>query len=327
MNYIVRDMSQLNIVAKNVAPAGIVMAGPDVLPDEESLQTLVYPMYDKWEGRMPLGIAAQYDSYAHPHADTSQKTRYWTMWQIFRFARDELHSNYIFWNNMTWQDPPNSYTVENAYPVIEKNPEFNSTWVGEFVDTDADGLSDISEATLGTNPAKKDTDGDGLIDGKEVNVFLTDPLNRDTDGGGKQDKLEIAENRDPLDPSDDSGVVPDSDQDGLSNALEASLGTDPDNWDTDGEGLGDGVEIIQHGTNPLDRNTDKDLLTDRIEIEYKLTDPLNPDTDGDGLSDGEEAGAGGLGTDPLKADTDGGGTPDGTEVRRGTNPLKRWDDN
>ena len=93
------------------------------------------------------------------------------------------------------------------------------------------------------------------------------------------------------------------------------------------DGLDDNDEVNVYGTSPLDRNTDKDLLTDRIEIEYKLTDPLNPDTDGDGLSDGEEAGAGGLGTDPLKADTDGGGTPDGAEVRRGTNPLKRWDDN
>lgn len=110
----------------------------------------------------------------------------------------------------------------------------------------------------------------------------------------------------------------DIDGDGLSDAHEKEIGTDPTNADTDGDGVSDGREA--------------DLGTD----------PNNPDTDGDGLTDGKEAGtdvdANGKAvrddngkpqiddsqatkTDPTKADTDGDGINDGKEIKDGTNPL------
>lgn len=104
----------------------------------------------------------------------------------------------------------------------------------------------------------------------------------------------------------------DSDGDGLSDVEEKNLGTDPDNPDTDDDGLTDGEEHFDTGTDPLDPDTDDDGLTDGKEIEIG-TDPLNPDTDGDGLGDGDEYNK--LGTDPLKADTDNDGVNDGLEVR------------
>jgi hypothetical protein len=55
----------------------------------------------------------------------------------------------------------------------------------------------------------------------------------------------------------------DIDDDGLTNDEEAALGTDPENADTDGDGLRDAAEV-------------------------DYTDPLNADTDGDGFSDGDE---------------------------------------
>jgi len=42
-------------------------------------------------------------------------------------------------------------------------------------DGDRDGLSNTEEQTLGTDPAKADTDGDGLYDGDEANYLKTDP--------------------------------------------------------------------------------------------------------------------------------------------------------
>ena len=42
------------------------------------------------------------------------------------------------------------------------------------LDTDGDGLTDVTEATLGTNPNLADTDGDGVSDGDEV-AAGTDP--------------------------------------------------------------------------------------------------------------------------------------------------------
>lgn len=50
--------------------------------------------------------------------------------------------------------------------------------------------------------------------------------------------------------SSDKNIFLDSDQDGLSNAEEATYGTDPNNPDTDGDGYTDGIEI-KSGYDPL----------------------------------------------------------------------------
>jgi hypothetical protein len=53
---------------------------------------------------------------------------------------------------------------------------------GDNADPDNDGLTNLQEQQLGTDPTNPDTDGDGLADGDEVNVFNTDPLNSHTGG-------------------------------------------------------------------------------------------------------------------------------------------------
>lgn len=59
------------------------------------------------------------------------------------------------------------------------------------IDSDRDGLTDEQEAILGTDPLNPDTDGDGLFDYEEVNIYNTDPLNPDTDGDGYSDGEEV----------------------------------------------------------------------------------------------------------------------------------------
>lgn len=72
------------------------------------------------------------------------------------------------------------------------------------LDSDGDGLSDWDEINVyKTDPRKADTDGDGLSDYDEVMKHKTDPLNKDTDKGGLTDGEEVAEGKDPLDPKDD----------------------------------------------------------------------------------------------------------------------------
>lgn len=61
------------------------------------------------------------------------------------------------------------------------------------------------------------------------------------------------------------GEPVDTDADGLEDSMEASYGTDPNNWDSDGDQLSDGDEV-----------------------NVWETDPINPDTDGDSYNDGEE---------------------------------------
>jgi len=113
----------------------------------------------------------------------------------------------------------------------------------------------------------------------------------------------------------------DSDHDGLTNAKEMQIGTNPNKADTDGDGLSDGAEVNKYHTNPLKKDTDGDGLTDGEEVNSYHTNPLKKDTDGDGLSDGAEVNK--YHTNPNKADTDGDGLSDGAEVNKyHTNPNK-----
>ena len=79
---------------------------------------------------------------------------------------------------------------------------------------------------------------------------------------------------------------PDRDADGLSNDREAELGTNPDHWDTDLDGLEDKFELDQQdelGCDPLLADTDADGLSDGLE--YRLqTEIGKADSDDDGLA-------------------------------------------
>jgi uncharacterized protein YkwD len=68
--------------------------------------------------------------------------------------------------------------------------------------------------------------------------------------------------------------------------------------DSDADGLSDAQEKIL-GTDPFSDDTDRDGLSDLAETMVYHTDPLNPDTDADGVSDGNEVR---WGTNPLRAD-------------------------
>lgn len=100
-------------------------------------------------------------------------------------------------------------------------------------DSDDDGLADVDETDIGTDPFDPDTDGDGLTDGEEIGLG-TDPLEPDTDGDGLEDGDEIDVGTDPFDP--------DTDDDGLTDGEEIELGTDPLDPDSDGDGIPDGSD-------------------------------------------------------------------------------------
>jgi len=125
----------------------------------------------------------------------------------------------------------------------------------------------------------------------------------------------------------------DADNDNLPEGLEAILGTDPNNSDSDGNGVLDGQELpqIPAPTAPA-QDSDQDGVPDGLEAVLG-TDPNNPDsgieqlpkptppskpvpaqdTDKDGLPDGLEAV---LGTDPNNPDSDGNGITDGEQFKK-----------
>jgi serine/threonine protein kinase len=80
----------------------------------------------------------------------------------------------------------------------------------------------------------------------------------------------------------------DADGDGLFNYIEERLLTDPNKFDTDEDGLSDGLEVNRYGTDPRKRDTDGDQLSDGDEINSTGTDPLKVDTDLDGIPDGSD---------------------------------------
>jgi hypothetical protein len=119
-----------------------------------------------------------------------------------------------------------------------------------------------------------------------------------------------------------AAILPDTDNDGLDDATEASLGTCsaasptcPTPWDTDGDGYSDFLEnkYRTSGFDPLDPTKPSTVCTS-----------IGQDSDGDGLMDCEETF---LGTDPLNPDTDGDFAGDLTEVRNDMNPLDPTDAN
>jgi hypothetical protein len=122
MNYLEGRQAYLGNVAEAVADHDIAMGGPDILPDSWPLNFHTYPLYERFKGRMTLFNSVQYDSYKHEHLAAGAATRYWTPEELFVFARDHLHVDYIFWTRKPRKDPPDSYSWQDALPVIAANP-------------------------------------------------------------------------------------------------------------------------------------------------------------------------------------------------------------
>jgi len=180
----------------------------------------------------------------------------------------------------------------------------NGVWDGG---TASDGA--VGFATMGTNITAgethlclADTDGDGLNDGEEEALF----------GAGAREVHSMTLGTDTIPALDE-----DSDDDGLSDYEEQVVtGTDPMNWDSDGDTIGDADELKATGgawpartfvqvSDPLDPDTDDDRLRDDIEYDGTGLSALWPglggsddiecpfvnddDSDDDGLQDGTES--------------------------------------
>ncbi len=158
-----------------------------------------------------------------------------------------------------------------------------------------------------------------LVSGDGTLVVLDETL--DSDGDGLLDDWERAQL------GDLSGTrLGDADGDGLSNVDEFALATNPQNADTDGDGLADGAETNSGvfvsadnaGSDPKVSDTDGDGLGDGDEVNQHQTSPVTADTDGDGLTDPAEIND--HGTSPNKADSDDDGNDDRSELLVGTDP-------
>jgi hypothetical protein len=112
----------------------------------------------------------------------------------------------------------------------------------------------------------------------------------------------------------------DVDGDNLGNLDEVGFyQTNPLAADTDGDGLTDWEEGSYYHTNPRVRDTDGDGLEDYDEAIIYVTDPWSADSDNDGVNDFEEVSV--HFTDPWNVDSDGDGMRDGWEITHSLDPL------
>ncbi|WP_438961943.1 gliding motility-associated C-terminal domain-containing protein [Nonlabens sp.] len=228
---------------------------------------------------------------------------------------------------------PCSFDISSA--SMTTDPAWNTA------DCDNDGVTNGAELTNGTDPQDPDTDGDGVTDGDEVN-----------DGTVGTDPCDYLQSSVTVSP-DAAWNTADCDNDGVTNIDENTNGTDPQDEDTDGDGVTDGDEVNDGtvGTDPCSFQTssasvtpdaawnaldcDNDGVTNGAEI-ANGTDPQDPDTDGDGVTDGDEVNDGTDGTDPCDyesasvtlipdaawntADCDNDGVTNDDELTNGTDP-------
>lgn len=219
--------------------------------------------------------------------------------------------------------------MSNGYEVDHHLKPFDAS--DETDDYDEDGLTNIFEHDHALNPSNPDMDGDGLLDIEilyGLNPKFSDPMELlvDSDGDGLLNGYEADHL---MDPFSSFGVPDDLDDDGLSNALESSIGTDPGAKDSDGDGFDDADEY-HNGLSPTEAlesdrtaDSDGDGMPNGHEVDSRLLDPFDStdgtkDWDADDLSNALEFQND---TDIDNADTDGDGFTDGFEVFHDFSPL------
>jgi hypothetical protein len=135
-------------------------------------------------------------------------------------ATDDIEVTMVPGTDSDADGMPDSWEVDN-----ELNP-FNSSDASD--DPDADSLVSLDEFLNSTDPNVRDTDGDWIADGHEVNVLHTNPNSGDTDGDTMPDRWEAFYYVDPLNASSATG---NPDGDAYTNLEEYQNGTHPRQFD------------------------------------------------------------------------------------------------
>jgi hypothetical protein len=168
---------------------------------------------------------------------------------------------------------------------------------------------------VATTTGTTDSDGDGLTDSQEKELFRTNMNISDSDTDGLSDAKEV-----------NGWFWFVEEQRGCTNATLTITchvhKTNPLSPDTDGDRNGDNYEYITFGSDPVDPDQDKDGLLDGLESGLNSlyrTSFFVADTDGDGFSDGQEIKL--PGRDPSKSDNPSGAREQSEELGINDAPI------
>jgi outer membrane protein OmpA-like peptidoglycan-associated protein len=220
-----------------------------------------------------------------------------------------------------WETDPNdpSDDFDDDSDGIADAVEEHCDLGGTIDDRDNDGIPDADEGY-------GDTDGDGIPDFCEEDddndgVPTSEEGTEDSDGDGTPDYLDpdsddngVIDGEEPAvdsdcdgifdayDTNDEDGPCADSDDDGVLNPDETACGSDPENPDSDGDGIGDGEESC-------DEDEDCDQLPDRLDdafdadgcddVGHLPTDTGSDDCEGDEILCGGHYTGGACATGPA----------------------------
>jgi hypothetical protein len=196
----------------NIDPRGCRRANGDfqlalVTPDGERLRmsdaSRVEPTFVRWsglnEGEYVLVVGKMPDGFLSYSLDGFICC---TVSEGYRIRIDD--DSIIDGTLYLFQRPFGEGAPSRPAPTAVPQPTSQAVNPEPGVDTDGDGLSDLLELDVfGTSPTLTDSDGDTIPDGTEAfgwNGWLTAPALPDTDRDGVDDNVEIAQGTNPLDP-------------------------------------------------------------------------------------------------------------------------------
>ncbi len=203
----------------------------------------------------------------------------WSTWETWNREARNLYSAMAFKGDGLFREFPCGSAIDvrlesSAASVLLKRKDIVAYNLnvrlgrdGPVLDSDGDGLTDEEElaAPQPTRPDDWDTDGDGISDRVELRSYPQqdplDPSDRPVSCGDGPLVLDLVEDADADLLNDcEEGLlqtnfsIPDSDGDGLPDALEFMSGTVPTSardrlLDFDGDGISNADEVLEH-TNP-----------------------------------------------------------------------------
>lgn len=152
-------------------------------------------------------------AYQHGHSIRHSRATYWLVGFLILVALGAMA--YFLLGSGFGNKQANSVTVSSnsQLPTIFLKVNFqvekceDLAICGDSADPDNDGLTNLEEFRKQTNPKKNDSDEDGLADGDEVMIYLTQPNKKFTDSRtiaiemGYHDGSQIKNGFDPLTPN------------------------------------------------------------------------------------------------------------------------------